>query len=241
MRVHLDRMHAPRVETPRSEAELLSRTRAFAGSTLAEVARLAGVALPIEPARAKGFIGTLVERALFISPKPGVAGPDLVELGIEVKTIPLAIDGQPRESTFVCTIPLGRLERESWETSAVRKKLARVLWVPIEHDRALPFAERRLGAAFLWSPDAAEEATLRADWEAVQSLVLRGGVDGLDARLGSALQVRPKARHGGMRVRAPGEDEVPTSTMPRGFYLRASFTAAIVRACYPGACPQGAV
>lgn len=223
-------MHAPR-----SETELLERTRAFAGNTLEEVARAAGVALPTEPARAKGFIGTLVERALSISPKPGAAGPDLVELGIEVKTIPLAAGGQPRESTFVCTIPLGRLERESWETSAVRKKLARVLWVPIEHDRAIPFSARRLGAAWLWSPSAVEEATLRADWEAVQMLVVRGGVDGLDARLGAALQVRPKARHGGKRVRAPGEDEVPTSTMPRGFYLRATFTAGIVRACYPGA------
>lgn len=223
-------MHAPR-----SEAELLDRTRAFAGRTLAEVASAAGVSLPVEPSRAKGFVGTLVERALSITPAPGVAGPDLAELGIEVKTIPLAAGGQPRESTFVCTIPLGRLELETWETSAVRKKLARVLWVPIEHDRALAFSARRLGAAWLWSPDERDEAMLRDDWEAVQMLVGRGGVDALDARLGQALQVRPKARHGGMRVRAPGEDEVPTSTMPRGFYLRATFTAGIVRACYPSA------
>lgn len=221
------------METPRSEAELLARALGLAGRTIGEIAESAGVTLPLEPHRAKGFIGTLVERALSISPKPGVAGPDLAELGIEVKTIPLAAGGQPRESTFVCTIPLGRLEREQWETSAVRKKLARVLWVPVEHGRAVAFSRRRVGAAWLWSPDAAQEATLRADWEAVQLLVLRGAVDGLDARLGTALQVRPKARDGRERVRAPGEDEVPTSTIPRGFYLRATFTAAIVRACYP--------
>jgi DNA mismatch repair protein MutH len=223
------------VQTPRSEAELLTRARAFAGRTLAEVADAAGVALPREPARAKGFVGTLVERALSVTPRPGAAGPDLADLGIEIKTIPLRKGGRPQESTFVCTIPLGRLERETWETSAVRKKLARVLWVPIEHDRAVAFSARRLGAAWLWSPDDGEDSVLRADWEAVQTLVLRGAVDGLDARLGTALQVRPKARHGGMRVRAPGEDDVPTSTMPRGFYLRATFTAAIVRACYPSA------
>ena len=235
LRVHHPERHPPPVQSPRSEAELLGRTRAFAGCTLAEVAASAGVALPAEPARAKGFVGTLVERALFVCPKPGAAGPDLAELGIEIKTIPLAAGGQPRESTFVCTLPLGRLEHDTWETSAVRKKLARVLWVPVEHDRALAFGARRLGAAWLWSPSEAEDATLRADWDAVQRLVLRGAVETLDARLGTALQVRPKARHGGMRVRAPGEGEVPTSTMPRGFYLRATFTAAIVRACYPNA------
>jgi len=219
---------------PRSEAELLDRARALAGRTISELANAYGRALPAEPRRSKGFVGALVEQALAIAPRPGAAGPDLAALGIEVKTIPLTAAGAPRESTFVCTLPLGRLERETWETSAVRAKLARVLWVPVEADARMPWGARRVGAAWLWSPDPREEATLRTDWEGVQALVARGGVDALDARRGLALQVRPKARDGRARVRAPGEDEAPTATMPRGFYLRASFTAAIVRACYPG-------
>ncbi len=219
---------------PASEAELLLRARALAGRTIAELAGLHALPLPDEPRRAKGFVGELVERALDVRPRPGVAGPDLPRLGVEVKTIPLTADGRPRESTFVCTLPLGRIERERWDTSAVRAKLARVLWVPIEHGPRVAWAARRVGTAWLWSPDVDEEATLRADWEAAQGLVARGGIDALDARRGAALQVRPKARSGRARVRAPGEDEVPTSTMPRGFYLRASFTARVVRTCYPG-------
>ncbi len=219
---------------PRSEAELLDRARTLAGRTVAEVASMCGAALPAEPRRAKGFVGGLVEQALAVTPKPGAAGPDLAALGIELKTIPLDVSGRPRESTFVCTLPLGRLERESWATSAVRAKLVRVLWVPIEANARVPWGARRLGAAWLWSPDTLEDATLRGDWEDVQALVARGGIESLDARRGVALQVRPKARDGRARVRAPGEDEAPTTTMPRGFYLRASFTAAIVRACYPG-------
>jgi DNA mismatch repair protein MutH len=219
---------------PRSEVELLDRARALAGRTIAEVAAMCRAALPAEPRRAKGFVGALVEQALAVTPKPGAAGPDLAALGVELKTIPLDVSGRPRESTFVCTLPLGRLEHETWETSAVRAKLARVLWVPIEANVRVPWGARRLGAAWLWSPDAHDDVTLRGDWEDVQALVARGGVDALDARRGVALQVRPKARDGRARVRAPGEDETPTSTMPRGFYLRASFTAAIVRACYPG-------
>jgi DNA mismatch repair protein MutH len=219
---------------PRSEAELLDRARALAGRTVAELADACGRALPADPRRAKGFVGGLVEQALAVAPTPGAAGPDLPALGIEVKTIPLDVSGRPRESTFVCTLPLGRLERERWETSAVRTKLARVLWVPIETRAEVAWTARRVGAAWLWSPDGRDEATLRTDWEGAQALVARGGVDALDARRGVALQVRPKARDGRARVRAPGEDEAPTATMPRGFYLRASFTAAIVRACYPG-------
>ena len=222
-----------------SEDELLSRARGIGGRTLAEIAASLAEPLPVDPRRAKGFVGELVERALGVPSRTGVAGPDVPSLGLEIKTIPVRRDGRPRESTFVCTLALGLLPSERWDTSRARAKLARVLWVPIEHDRRLAFGDRRVGSSFVWSPSPDEEEALREDWERVQHVVALGRIASLDARVGSILQVCPKARDGVARVRAAGDHDAPVSVMPRGFYLRASFTRSLVERSFPrlGASP----
>jgi DNA mismatch repair protein MutH len=218
----LDRGAAP-IPPPESEFELLARAQRLAGVTLAELAGSLGFALPAEPRRHKGLIGELVEVALGVGARG--AAVDFPELGIELKTIPLSRDGRPRESTFVCTISERKLADSEWERCSVRAKLARVLWVPIESDPALLFGERRIGAALLWSPNAAQEAELHADWEELASVIGRGDSELLSAHLGRWLQVRPKAPHGLARTRGIDERGAPTRTRPRAFYLRARFTA----------------
>lgn len=206
-------------------AALLVLARSLGGRTLAEIA---GVGLPDSQLHAKGLAGQIVERALGAGGTH--AGPDFPELGVEVKTIPVDRSGAPRESTYVCAMTLPAIAAVDWEQSPVRAKLARVLFVPVESDPALPLGARRVGAAFLWSPSTAQEAQLSADWDTIAALVGRGELERLTARLGHCLQVRPKAAHGRARTRALGPDGSLTTTTPRGFYLRATFTAAIVRA-----------
>lgn len=174
----------------------------------------------------KGVAGETIERSLGVR-GGNRAGPDLATLGIEIKTIPLRADGRPSESTFVCAAPLACFEEE-WEASPPRVKLGRVLFVPIECASSRPLAERRIGAAWLWSPSRDEDELLRRDWETLRDTVLAHGIDSLHARLGRALQVRPKAAHGAVRARTRDVDGVPTRAQPRGFYLRASFTATLV-------------
>jgi DNA mismatch repair protein MutH len=43
------------------------------------------------------------------------------------------------------------------------------------------------------------------------------------------MQARPKAAHGRVRTRAYGPEGEPIEALPRGLYLRARFTAAILR------------
>jgi DNA mismatch repair protein MutH len=217
---------ASRASEPQSSAELLERARDLAGRNLAELAARAGLPLPSEPRRNKGYVGSLVERLL--GARAGSASvPDFPRLGIELKTIPLAADGTPRESTFVCTVGLGEIADSEWEQSGVYRKLARVLWVPIEAAPARAFGERRVGAPRLWSPDAAQHAALRADWEELAAVIARGDVELLTARIGRCLQVRPKAANSRVRGRGVDAGGAPVRTLPRGFYLRASFTASI--------------
>lgn len=215
---------------PTTRSELIERARALAGCTIAELAAELGLPreqVPSAQLHAKGFVGALVEKLLGAS-ATSKALPDFPELGIELKTIPVRRDGRPRESTFVCTIELADIADSEWETSRVRTKLAEVLWVPIEADPMVPLPDRRVGTPFLWKLEGPDEATLRADWEELASLVGRGQTELITAHLGAALQVRPKARDGRARRRAYDEDGVPYRELPRGFYLRSTFTEGII-------------
>ncbi|MCC6746118.1 MAG: DNA mismatch repair endonuclease MutH [Deltaproteobacteria bacterium] len=221
------RRRASRPPPPVDEAELRRRAAELDGSTVGELARALGVLLPAEARRAKGAIGALVERALGAT-AGSRALPDFPHLGIELKTIPLDREGRVRESTFVCTVDLLEADREEWLASRVRRKLGCVLWMPVEAARVAPLPERHFGTPRLWRPDPEEEALLAADWHEAMSLIVLGQVERLDGYRGRALQVRPKAATGEVRVEVLSTHAEAVSTVPRGFYLRARFTEALL-------------
>lgn len=213
---------------PGSEEELIARARALAGKTLGEVADVLSWPLPQDLTRAKGGVGQLLERALGADGS-SLPRPDFDALCVELKTLPVDGRGRPRESTFVCTASPRELAGETWPTSRVRAKLACVLWLPVEADKAVPLAARRVGAAVLWRPDAAEEALLRADWEDLADLCAHGLHDAITARRGQVLQLRPKARDARARQAIePVGGGGTFSSLPRGFYLRRAFTTAVL-------------
>jgi DNA mismatch repair protein MutH len=213
---------------PRDEAELVERAQALAGMRLAELAARFAVPVPPDLRRAKGFVGSLVERALGAT-AGSRALPDFPELHVELKTLPVDRAGAPVESTFVCTIPLTEIGEVEWADSRVRRKLAQVLWVPVEGERAIPVAERRLGQALLYRLTHEDEQLLRADWEELAGFIGRGHVEELTGHLGKVLQIRPKAAHSRARRLGFDADGAPFAALPRGFYLRPAFTHALLR------------
>src|SRR5260370_29533803 len=139
------------IRPPTSEDELRERAQWLAGRTIGELAAALGLAAPVSGVRGKGKIGDLLEEAL--GAEAGSAAiPDFPGLGIELKTIPVNAAGQPRESTFVCTISLADAERARWETSVARAKLAHVLFVPLIGDGKNASNERLIGAPLFWKP-----------------------------------------------------------------------------------------
>jgi DNA mismatch repair protein MutH len=153
---------------------------------------------------------------------------DFPELGIELKTLPVDVHGRPRESTFVCHVDLKVIADCEWKQSRACEKLAHVLFVPIESDRNVSFAERRIGAAFLWMPSDEEHALLRADYDEIAGRVGIGDIESLTGHVGRVLQVRPKAPNARTRTRAADGDGASQATFPRAFYLRPSFTEQIL-------------
>ena len=204
---------------PESIDELLARARALAGLRVSQFATIRGA-----PLRTKGKVGEALERALGASPERG-ATLDFPELGVELKTVPVTPEGRPRESTFVCAVQLSDADRAEWESSWVRAKLARVLWIPIVHDAS---GDKIVGQALLWSPSADQEAVLCADFEELLGTIAIGGIEGVTAHMGRWLQLRPKAADGRARTLALGPDQQLVATTPRGFYLRTRFTGALL-------------
>lgn len=218
---------SPLLNPPENEQILLAQAQKLAGYTLGELATLARLPIPKDLKRDKGWIGVLLEVWLGASAgsKPEQ---DFAALGIELKTIPVDRLGRPLETTFVCVAPLTGNTGVSWETSHVRHKLKRVLWVPVEGERQIPLAQRHIGNPLLWTPSEEEEQQLRQDWEELMDLIVLGQVERITARHGEVLQLRPKAANSKALTNAFGADGAPILTLPRGFYLKKNFTAALL-------------
>ena len=212
---------------PEDEATLLARAEDLAGLTLETLADRAGLTMPADLKRDKGWVGMLLEWHLGAS-AGSKAEQDFAHLGIELKTIPIDASGKPLETTFVCVAPLTGNSGVTWQTSHVRHKLARVLWIPVEGQRDIPLRQRRVGAPLLWSPDAEEDEMLRQDWEELMDMIVLGRVEQITARHGAWLQIRPKAANSKALTEGIGDRGQPILTLPRGFYLKKSFTGPLL-------------
>ena len=214
---------------------LMAHARALVGADLAELAEELGLPVPPGAVRTKGWAGQVLEHELGVT-VGGQRGPDFAALGIELKTVPVGADLAPRESTAVCQIDPIAIAAESWETSYVRSKLQRVLFMALEdlRDRggaAGSVGDRRVIAARLWSPTPEDERALRADFELfVRDYFRRGRTDEITGHLGAVLQVRPKGRNAADRRAGYDAQGRPAQVGKCGFYLRPGFVGAILRA-----------
>ncbi|WMS85760.1 DNA mismatch repair endonuclease MutH [Pleionea litopenaei] len=215
------------VTPPQSIEQLLERAEKLAGKSLAQLAEEFRAQLPDHLLLEKGWIGQFIEHLLGAT-SGSLPQPDFPELGVELKTIPINPLGKPLESTFVSVVNLHQPASEQWETSIVKKKLEHVLWMPIIVHPNSPLNQRIIGMPLLWRPSADEWQILKNDWEETMEKVCLGKFGQLNARFGQALQVRPKAANSKVLTDVVGSDGEITQTLPRGFYLRSSFTQKVL-------------
>lgn len=211
---------------------LLAHARALVGVDLADLADQLGLPVPAMaagPERTKGWAGQIIERELGVETN-GASGPDFARLGIELKTVPVDEDLRPRESTAVCQIDPVEIAGESWETSTVRQKLARVLFVALQVPAgARSVGERRVSAVRLWEPSPDQELSLRADFDLfVREYFRRGRVSAITGHLGVVMQVRPKGKNAADQRDGYDETGAATRVGKCGFYLRPAFVRSIL-------------
>lgn len=212
---------------PHSQLELMQRAASIAGYSLGEIAHNIELAIPLDLKKEKGWVGKLLE--LYLGANSGSkAERDFSHLGIELKTIPINRLGLPLETTFVSVAPLTANHGITWESSHVKYKLSKVLWIPVEGDRTLPLASRRVGLPILWQPSKQEELQLKHDWQELMDMIVLGQIEKITARQGEYLQIRPKAANGKALTEAFNENGESIMTRPRGFYLKKPFTTQIL-------------
>jgi DNA mismatch repair protein MutH len=212
---------------PQNETELLKRAHALAGLTLGEIAAGAGIRIPKDLRKEKGWVGLLLEKVLGATAgsKPE---PDFPQLGIELKSLPINQSGKPLETTFVCLAPLTGLVGATWQTSHLKNKMARVLWVPVISERSIPIPERIVATPFIWSPNSEEEQLLAQDWQELTDMIVLGEVENIHGKHGQILQLRPKAANSKALTNAYNKYGQPFKTLPRGFYLKTAFTHSLL-------------
>lgn len=216
------------INSPSSETELLNRAKFIAGLTLGELAADLDIPVPPDLRRNKGWVGQLLEIAL--GAKAGSKPEqDFSHLGIELKTIPINAQGYPLETTFVSLAPLVQNSGVNWTHSHVKRKLSKVLWIPVQGERQIPLAARYIGAPVLWRPNAEQESRLRRDWEELMDYIVLGKIHQINATLGEVLQLRPKGANNKARTQGIGQRGEIIETLPLGFYLRKEFTAEILQ------------
>ena len=98
---------APLASPPQSQEQLLAQARQLAGYSLGELAALAGIPIPRDLKRDKGWTGILLELWLGASAgsKPEQ---DFAALGVELKTIPIDSRGTPAGDHLRLRRPVNR-------------------------------------------------------------------------------------------------------------------------------------
>lgn len=215
------------VSPPVSKLELLDRAKNIAGLTIQQLANKMDVSIPQSTTHAKGWFGNLLELSLGAS-AASAPEPDFVNLGIELKSIPIDDNGKPKESTYICVTQLDPVALASWESSLVKCKLTEVLWIPFEANKNTPVPLRRIGSAVLWQPSKAQEKQLQDDWQELCDMIVLGDIDKISSSMGKYLQIRPKAAHSKSLTKDKNQSGANKLTLPRGFYLRPSFTHSII-------------
>ncbi|NIR59038.1 MAG: DNA mismatch repair protein MutH, partial [Gammaproteobacteria bacterium] len=71
----------------------MARARALAGETLGALAGGAGVAVPTDSRRSKGWAGQLIESHLGAT-AGSLSEPDFQLIGVELKTLPVSANGE---------------------------------------------------------------------------------------------------------------------------------------------------
>lgn len=211
--------------------ELDRHAATLAGATAQELAAAVGQeaynASPKAPG--KTGVGHLVEWYFGKPPNPSDE-PDIPELGIEIKSIPLEVRGRgkkdlgPKEPTSLTMIDFRKLAAEDWPASSVHRKLAHILWVPYIHDFDDKRAHRFL-APFRWRPDPEDLPQMERDYGIVREVVLAGRAETLSETLSVVLAARRKGVSDGTRKQ-------PFSAVPapsRAWALKTSYTSTLLR------------
>lgn len=173
----------------------------------------------------KSGIGPLSE-AYFGRENDNLQQPDILELGIELKSIPLLLGAKGqllvKEPTSLTMMNYDLILREKWEEAYLRPKIAKILWIPFVHNSDKRDVEFR--KPFLWSPPEEDLPILASDYEKSRKLIAKGLAHELSERIATTLSPRRKGSKGSM-TKQPNSDELART---RAWAFKTSYTRPLI-------------
>lgn len=196
--------------------ELFTRVKSIIGKKIHEIAKN-------EDLYQKGSVGNIIESALGI--RNNHQGPDLPELQIEVKTLPVK-NMQAVGSTFVSSAKQDEFSLD-WHSSFVRSKLQTVLFILVSDGKLIDQPNKKILNAGLWHLESEQEQILQQDWSELMEQSMQEGF--ISAEYGTYLQLRPKAlntRNASRKLNMHGH---MVNSNNLGFYLRRDFVNSLIQ------------
>lgn len=171
----------------------------------------------------KGWTGRLLEQWLGVT-NLNESTPDLPEIGLEIKTLPVSHKGRVLEHTFLATIPFPFREG-SFRRSRLYNKIQKILWIPIVRKEKRMSFQDQIGAAFIQDLEKDSEvlSKLTEDWDLLAGLLREESYRLISSEVGDILHIRPKAQNAAQKIWV-GEQKIN----PMGFYFRKNYTQELI-------------
>jgi DNA mismatch repair protein MutH len=182
--------------------------------------------------RNKGSVGNLIETYGFGIDNNGIAEPDFISEGIELKTLPLEKSGKAlkiKERTKICSINYKTLPEETWSESHARSKLNKILFIFTIHNEDP--RETFIKDFTLYSIEK-DESILRKDWLSTYEMVKSGNAHNLSESIANYLSPS-RSGSGGKKEDGTPRDLVDQyknaqpRALKRAFSLKTSYTNTI--------------
>jgi DNA mismatch repair endonuclease MutH len=188
----------------------------------------ASLGIPWNPDfRNKGTSGLIGELILGLE-NNGICGPDIRDISVEVKYLPVYMDKRiPKEPTQITMINFEALILEDWRSATMRKKIEKVFWVGYEVSRsriAWDQSDYRLLGCHLEIMPPEDLAVCERDWKEIRTLTARGDADSLSCSMGRFIEPKTKGKNNQDVRRAPGKNGMTMMARRRAFYFKKEYT-----------------
>jgi DNA mismatch repair endonuclease MutH len=178
----------------------------------------------------KGASGLIVENLLGLT-NNGSPLADLVELGVEIKVIPIQLNNlKVKEPTQIKMINFLEVAKETWETAKIRNKIETIFWIAYGVPKNLETKKNEsqdkyiLLDWFIDVPDKEKQKIFKEDWELIQSYIVQGKGDKLSCSMGTYIEPKTKAKNNKDVTSAPDGKGGIIKIRRRAFYFKKNYT-----------------
>ncbi len=197
------------------------------GKTIGEIKRELAL---LDKKMKKGASGLIVELLLGIK-NNNKSAPDLEEIGVEVKVLPLQVnrnrDVKAKEPTQIKMINYCDVAGESWDNASIRAKINMTFWIVYlskTDGKALHQNDYVILDWYLDHPDLETNEIFKKDWEAIRDMIIQGDADRLSCSMGIYIEPKTKGKNNRDLTNAPDGKGGLIEVRRRAFYYKKKYT-----------------